>query len=132
MRIGGVKITLKKKLRYALTDIPSIGFSRAGYILDRLGIKENQRAENISDEEVEQIENEINQLFDIDNFHRNKNKYKEKLINIKCYRGLRFLKGLPVNGQRTKSNSKTSRKQRIVLGAKKGAPQGKKEIKKGK
>ena len=109
MRISGITIPNNKRLEIGLTTIYGIGLSTARDILDKVKVEYSAKAETISPE----IENEIRKIIDLikteGNLKREVASNIKRLKDIKSYRGTRHIKRLPVNGQRTKTNSRTIR-----------------------
>jgi small subunit ribosomal protein S13 len=106
-RIAGVLLPGKKRIEYALTYIYGIGLTLSRDILNRLSISFDIRAENLTEKQASEIQKEVSK-FTVEGDLR-----KEIFMNIRrlqqigCYRGLRHKKGLPVRGQRTKTNART-------------------------
>lgn len=110
MRIVGVNIPEDKKVGIALSYIYGIGRSTAFKILKETGINPAKRAKELTAQEVNRIQTFIDKNYKIEGELRRIIKQNiERLKEIKAYRGLRHAKGLPVRGQRTKSNSRTVR-----------------------
>lgn len=107
-RIAGVDIPRDKRIEVALTYIYGIGPTQSNLILGKAGIDPNKRTNTLGDDEIAKIRDIIEREYKVEGDLR-----KEVSINIKrlmdigCYRGLRHRKGLPVNGQRTKTNART-------------------------
>ncbi|MCX7965531.1 MAG: 30S ribosomal protein S13 [Syntrophorhabdaceae bacterium] len=107
-RIAGVDIPRDKRIEVALTYIYGIGRTLSNKILSEAGIDPNKRTHALSDEEIAKIRDIIENSYKVEGDLR-----KEVSINIKrlmdigCYRGLRHRKGLPVRGQRTRTNART-------------------------
>ncbi|MCX8109644.1 MAG: 30S ribosomal protein S13 [Syntrophorhabdaceae bacterium] len=107
-RIAGVDIPREKRIEIALTYIYGIGRSLSNKILSEAGISPDKRTNTLTDEEIAKIRDIIERSYKVEGDLR-----KEVGINIKrlmdigCYRGLRHRKGLPVRGQRTRTNSRT-------------------------
>ena len=118
MRILGVDIPDNKKLAYALPYIYGIGLSRAWQIVDKAGLDPDKRVYTLSEEELNKI------LAAIDHFgyvlegdlRRDIAGNIKRLELIKCYRGIRHIKGLPVRGQRTSTNARTRKGARKTVG----------------
>ncbi len=110
LRIAGVTIPQQKRIVIALTYIYGIGKRRSLSILTELGIDENVRAKDLTEQQVNKLREHIEKAYKLEGDLR-----REKLMNIKrlkeinCYRGYRHSRSLPVNGQRTKTNSRTVR-----------------------
>ncbi|HOJ71876.1 MAG TPA: 30S ribosomal protein S13 [Syntrophorhabdaceae bacterium] len=107
-RIAGVDIPREKRIEIALTYIYGIGRSLSNKILSEAGISPDKRTNTLTEEEIAKIRDIIERSYKVEGDLR-----KEVSINIKrlmdigCYRGLRHRKGLPVRGQRTRTNSRT-------------------------
>jgi len=107
-RIAGVDIPREKRIEIALTYLYGIGRSLSNQILSRAGIDPNKRTNMLSEEEVARIREIIEQEHKIEGDLRKEiNVNIKRLMDIGCYRGLRHRKGLPVRGQRTRTNSRT-------------------------
>lgn len=106
----------------ALTYIYGIGRSTAKSILDQVGVPHEKKIEELNDEEVSGIRN-IVQGLRVEGAVRSEMQMNiKRLMDIGCYRGLRHRKGLPVRGQRTKTNSRTRKGRRRTVAGKKKAP----------
>ncbi len=107
-RIAGVDIPRDKRIEVALTYVYGIGRPLSNKILAEAGIDANKRTNALTDEEIAKIREIIERTLKVEGDLR-----KEMSINIKrlmdigCYRGLRHRRGLPVRGQRTRTNSRT-------------------------
>ncbi len=122
-RIEGVTLPYNKRIEYGLTYVFGIGLKTSQGILQKLGVDFNTRVKDLSDEEVAAIQKEITANYRVEGDLR-----KEITLNIRrlqeigSYRGLRHKRGLPVRGQRTKTNARTRkgpRKAGNVVAAKK-------------
>lgn len=109
MRISGITIPDNKRLEYALTEIYGIGLARARVILDEAGIKYNLKAPDIDAEAENRIRRAIENFKLEGDLKREISANVKRLKDIKCYRGVRHMRGLPTRGQRTKTNSRTRR-----------------------
>jgi small subunit ribosomal protein S13 len=110
VRIAGINIPDEKRIIIALTYIYGIGQSTSGKILAKLEIDENIRAKNLSADDVNKLRDEIEKKYRIEGEKRHEVKMNvRRLKEIGCYRGVRHQKGLPVRGQRTKTNTRTVR-----------------------
>ena len=107
-RIAGVDIPNAKRIEIALTYIYGIGRAQANKILAATGINPDTRAKDLTEEEIAKLRDEIenNHMVEGD-LRREVNLNIKRLIEINCYRGMRHRKGLPVRGQRTKTNART-------------------------
>jgi small subunit ribosomal protein S13 len=122
-RIAGIDLPKNKRGEIGLTYIFGIGRSTAQYILDKAGINYDKKVNQWNDEEQAAIRNIINAEFKVEGALRSEVSMSiKRLLDIACYRGLRHRKGLPVRGQRTKTNSRTRKgKRKTVAGKKKAA-----------
>ena len=122
-RIAGVDLPKTKRGEIGLTYIFGIGLSTAKYILGKAGIDVNKKVNQWNDDEQAAIRNIINSEFKEEGALRSEVSMSiKRLLDIACYRGLRHRKGLPLRGQRTKTNSRTRKgKRKTVAGKKKAA-----------
>ena len=110
MRIAGINIPDNKKIEYSLPYIYGIGLTLSRKILKQVQVDGNKRAKDLSPVEVNRIREVIEKSYKIEGDLR-----REAMTNIKrlrelqTYRGIRHIRGLPVRGQRTKTNSRTRR-----------------------
>ena len=118
MRILGVDIPDNKKLAYALPYIYGIGLSRARQIVDKAGLDPDKRVYTLSEEELNKILAAIDQFGYVleGDLRRDIAVNIKRLELIKCYRGIRHIKGLPVRGQRTSTNARTRKGARKTVG----------------
>jgi small subunit ribosomal protein S13 len=122
-RIAGIDLPKNKRGEIGLTYIFGIGRSTAQYILEKAGIDFDKKVNQWNDDEQAAIRNIINSEFKVEGALRSETQMNiKRLLDIACYRGLRHRKGLPVRGQRTKTNSRTRKgKRKTVAGKKKAA-----------
>ena len=122
-RIAGVDLPKNKRGEIGLTYIYGIGPSTAKYILDKNNIDRNKKVNDWNDDELTAIRNTINDEMKVEGALRSEVQMSiKRLLDIACYRGLRHRKGLPVRGQRTRTNSRTRKgKRKTVAGKKKAA-----------
>jgi small subunit ribosomal protein S13 len=122
-RIAGIDLPKNKRGEIGLTYIFGIGRSKAQYILEKAGISFDKKVNQWDDDEQTAIRNIINNEFKVEGALRSEVSMSiKRLLDIACYRGLRHRKGLPVRGQRTKTNSRTRKgKRKTVAGKKKVA-----------
>ena len=122
-RIAGVDLPKNKRGEIGLTYIFGIGPSTARYILDKHSIDRNKRVNEWNDEELAAIRGTITDELKVEGALRSEVQMNiKRLLDIACYRGLRHRKGLPVRGQRTKTNSRTRKGKRKTVAGKKKAP----------
>lgn len=122
-RIAGVDLPKNKRGEIGLTYIFGIGRSTAQYILGKAGIDFSKKVHAWDDDELNAIRNIITNEFKVEGQLRSEVQMSiKRLLDIACYRGLRHRKGLPVRGQRTRTNSRTRKgKRKTVAGKKKAA-----------
>ena len=116
-RIAGVDLPREKRIEIALTYIFGIGLSRSKQILRDTGVDPNKRVKDLTDDEVAKIRDYIDKNFKVEGELRAEIAGNiKRLIDIRCYRGLRHLRGLPVRGQRTRTNARTRKGPRKTVG----------------
>ena len=122
-RIAGIDLPKQKRGEIGLTYIYGIGRSTAQYILNKAEISLDKKVNQWDDDEQTAIRNIINNEFKTEGALRSETQMNiKRLLDIACYRGLRHRKGLPLRGQRTRTNSRTSKgKRKTVAGKKKVA-----------
>ncbi len=107
-RIAGVNIPTNKRVVVALQYIHGIGPARARQIVDKVGIDDGRRVNQLTDAEVLQIRETIDHDYQVEGDLRREVAVNiKRLMDLACYRGLRHRKGLPVRGQRTHTNART-------------------------
>ena len=107
-RIAGVDIPNQKRVEIALTYIYGIGKTSAQKILEKTGINPDTRAKDLTEEEIAKLRDEIENFYTVEgDLRRDVGMNIKRLIEINSYRGIRHRKGLPVRGQRTKTNART-------------------------
>ena len=106
-RIAGIDIPRDKRVVVSLTYIYGIGRSTAAKILAENKISEDVRAKDLSDDQVNAIRKSIDSIKVEGDLRREVNLNIKRLMEIGCYRGIRHRKGLPVRGQRTRTNART-------------------------
>ena len=118
-RIAGVDLPMKKRVEYGLTYIYGIGLTSSRAILTATGISFDKRVHELSEDEVAAIRKEIQAGFQVEGDLRKKVAMDIKaLMDMGSYRGLRHRKGLPVRGQKTKTNARTRKGKNRTVGAK--------------
>ena len=121
-RIAGVDLGGNRSGEIGLTYIYGIGPATARYILEKSGIDVNKKVNQWNDDELNAIRNVITNEFKVEGQLRSEVQMSiKRLLDIACYRGLRHRKGLPVRGQRTKTNSRTRKGKRKTVAGKKKA-----------
>ncbi len=120
-RIAGVDIPEKKKIRYAMRYIYGIGPKASDDILSEAEIDGDKRAQELTDQEVSQIATIIDGAYIVEGaLRRQVQQHIQRLREIRCYRGDRHRRGLPVRGQRTKCNARTRKGRKKTVAGKKG------------
>ncbi|AGA56550.1 MAG: 30S ribosomal protein S13 [Thermobacillus sp.] len=118
-RIAGVDLPRDKRVVIGLTYIYGIGKSTAQKILAQNGIDENTRVRDLTEDEVNRLRDTIDKLKVEGDLRREVSLNIKRLIEIGCYRGIRHRRGLPVRGQRTKTNARTRKGPRRTVANKK-------------
>jgi small subunit ribosomal protein S13 len=119
-RIAGVDLPRNKRGVIGLTYIFGIGSSRAKEILDNAGVDENTKVSDWSDDNVRTISQIIQRDYKVEGELRSEVQMSiKRLMDVACYRGLRHRKGLPLRGQRTKTNARTRKGKRKTVANKK-------------
>ena len=119
-RIAGVDLPKKKRMEIALTYIYGIGRSKSVYILDKAGVSNDTKTDNLADSEITAIRNVIDKELKVEgDLRREISMSIKRLMDIGAYRGLRHRKGLPVRGQRTSTNARTRKGPRRAVASKK-------------
>jgi small subunit ribosomal protein S13 len=122
-RIAGVDLPKNKRGEIGLTYIYGIGVATARYILDNANVDYNKKVHEWNDDELNAIRNVINNELKVEGQLRSEVQMNiKRLLDIACYRGLRHRKGLPLRGQRTRTNSRTRKGKRKTVAGKKKAP----------
>ncbi len=107
-RIAGVDIPNNKRVEIALTYIYGIGRKSSNDILAKTGIDPDKRAKDLTEDEVAKLRDVIENFYTVEGDLRREVALNIKnMVEINCYRGIRHRKGLPVRGQRTKTNART-------------------------
>lgn len=121
-RIAGVDLPRNKRGVVALTYIFGIGPSRAKVLLEKAGVDENTKVQEWTDDNINSIARIIQDDYEVEGTLRSKRQMDiKRLMDIACYRGIRHRKGLPVRGQRTKTNARTRKGRKKTVANKKKA-----------
>jgi small subunit ribosomal protein S13 len=124
-RIAGINIPLNKRVDVGLTYIYGIGPSTSRKVLGETKVDPNTYVKDLTDDEVVKLREAIDRDLTVEgDLRRERSQNVKRLMEIGCYRGLRHRRGLPVNGQRTKTNARTRK------GPKRMQVAGKKKVKK--
>lgn len=121
-RIAGVDIPREKRVEVSLTYIYGIGLTTSQKLLARTGINPDTRVNQLTDDEVNRLRDVIEKEMVVEgDLRREVAMNIKRLIDINCYRGIRHRRGMPVHGQRTKTNARTRRGPRRAVAGKKKA-----------
>lgn len=116
-RIAGVNLPREKRLEIALTYIYGIGDSTARRVCAELGLSPDEKVRDLTDEEITKLRGYIDANLEVEgDLRRDRSQAIKRLMEIGCYRGLRHRRGLPVQGQRTKTNARTRKGPKKTVG----------------
>ena len=119
-RIAGIDLPRNKRIEVALTYIFGIGRSTSQQILAKAGVDFNTRSDDLTEDEVAKIRKIIDNEYKVEgDLRREVTMNVKRLMDLGCYRGLRHRKGLPVRGQKTKTNARTRKGPRKTVAGKK-------------
>lgn len=121
-RVAGINIPTGKQISIALTYIYGIGKTRAHHICDTTGVARNKKVSQLSESEVALIRDAVTANFKVEGDLRKEVAMSVKtLVDMKCYRGMRHVRRLPVRGQRTHTNARTRKGKAVAIAGKKKA-----------
>ena len=116
-RIAGVNIPREKRVEIVLTYIYGIGRSTANEVLKELGLNPDTKVRDLTEEEVARLRAHIDSNLTVEgDLRRERSQNIKRLMEIGCYRGLRHRRGLPVRGQRTRTNARTRKGPKKTVG----------------
>ena len=119
-RIAGIDLPRNKRIEVALTYIYGVGRSTSQQILSKAGVDFNTRSDNLTEDEVAKIRKVIDSEFKVEgDLRRDVTMNIKRLMDLGCYRGLRHRRGMPVRGQKTKTNARTRKGPRKTVAGKK-------------
>jgi small subunit ribosomal protein S13 len=119
-RIAGIDLPRNKRIEVALTYVYGIGRSKSQEILSKAGVDMNTRSDNLTEDEVAKIRKVIDSDYQVEgDLRREVTMNVKRLMDLGCYRGLRHRRGLPVRGQKTKTNARTRKGPRKTVAGKK-------------
>ena len=123
-RFAGVDLPQNKRVEISLTYLYGIGKSLSNKILSKTSIDKNKKVKDLTDPEINRLREEIEKNHQVEgDLRRIEGLNIKRLTEINCFRGIRHRKGLPVRGQRTRTNARTRRsKKRMTVAGKKQAP----------
>lgn len=118
-RISGVDLPRDKRVEIGITYIFGIGLTSAQKVLEQTGISPDTRVKDLTDAEITKLRQTIESDYRVEGALRSEITFNiRRLMDIGCYRGLRHRRGLPVRGQRTKTNARMRKGPRRSIGAK--------------
>ena len=122
-RIAGINIPLNKRSEVGLTYIYGIGRSTSNKLLAEVGVAPDTRVGDLTEDEIVRLRDAVDDLLVEGDLRRERSQNVKRLMEIGCYRGMRHRRGLPVRGQRTKTNARSRKGPRRmqVAGKKKAA-----------
>jgi small subunit ribosomal protein S13 len=125
-RIAGINIPLNKRVEIGLTYVYGIGRSTSNTVLAEVGIEPDTYVKDLTEDEVRKLRDKVDDLLVEGDLRRERSQNVKRLMEIGSYKGLRHRRGLPANGQRTKTNARTRK------GPKRGSQSGggKKKVRK--
>lgn len=119
-RIIGIDVPEKKRLEIALTYIYGVGKTLSNEIIEKLKLNKNMRASELNEEQIAQLNAILTSEYVVEgDLRRQVQNNIKRLVGIHCYRGMRHRLGLPVRGQRTRTNSRTRKGKRKTVANKK-------------
>jgi small subunit ribosomal protein S13 len=122
-RIAGVDLPRDKRVEIGLTYIYGIGLSRSKAIIEKTGVNPDTRVRDLTDSDVASLRDSVENDYQVEgDLRRLEGLNIKRLMDIGCYRGRRHRAGLPVRGQRTRTNSRTRRSGKRTVAGKKKAP----------
>jgi small subunit ribosomal protein S13 len=117
-RIAGVNIPPQKRVEIGLTYIYGVGRSTSNTILTKLDINPDTKVRDLTEEEIVRLREAIDGSVTVEgDLRRERSQNIKRLMDIGCYRGIRHRRGMPVNGQRTKTNARTRKGPKKTVGA---------------
>ena len=117
-RIAGVNIPPQKRVEIGLTYIYGVGRSTSNKVLAEIGIDPDTKVRDLTEEEVVRLREAIDREVTVEgDLRRERSQNIKRLMDIGCYRGIRHRRGMPVNGQRTKTNARTRKGPKKTVGA---------------
>ena len=121
-RIAGIDLPREKRIEIALTYIYGIGRPTAGKLLQITGVSPDIRVKDLKDDDIQKLREQIEKNIKVEgDLRREVSSAIKRLMDIGCYRGLRHRRGLPVRGQRTKTNARTRKGPKKTVAGKKKA-----------
>src|SRR5512139_3973109 len=117
-RIAGVNIPPQKRVEIGLTYIYGVGRSTSNKVLALVGIDPNTKVRDLTEEEIVRLRETIDREVTVEgDLRRERSQNIKRLMDIGCYRGIRHRRGMPVNGQRTRTNARSRKGPKKTVGA---------------
>jgi len=117
-RIAGVNIPTQKRVEIGLTYIYGVGRSTSNQILSQLSINPDTKVRDLTEDEIVRLRETIDREVTVEgDLRRERTQNVKRLMDIGCYRGIRHRRGMPVDGQRTKTNARTRKGPKKTVGA---------------
>lgn len=118
-RIAGVNIPPQKRVEIGLTYIYGVGRSTSNAVLAQLGINPDTKVRDLTEDEILRLRETIDRQLTVEgDLRRERSQNVKRLMDIGCYRGIRHRRGMPVDGQRTKTNARTRKGPKKTVGGK--------------
>lgn len=118
-RIAGVNIPPQKRVEIGLTYIYGIGRSTSNKVLGIVGIDPDTKVRDLTEEEIMRLRDAIDRVVTVEgDLRRERSQNIKRLMDIGCYRGIRHRRGMPVNGQRTRTNARSRKGPKKTVGGK--------------
>jgi small subunit ribosomal protein S13 len=118
-RIAGVNIPNHKHTEIALTSIFGVGRTRAQKVCDAAGVARSTKVKDLTEEQMERLRDEVGKFTVEGDLRREVTMNIKRLMDLGCYRGVRHRRGLPLRGQRTRTNARTRKGPRKTMAGKK-------------
>jgi len=115
-RIAGINIPLNKRAEIGLTYIYGIGRSTSNKVLAKAGVEPDRKVKDLTEDEVRKLREQVDDLLVEGDLRRETTQNVKRLMEIGSYKGLRHRRGLPANGQRTKTNARTRKGPKRTVG----------------
>jgi small subunit ribosomal protein S13 len=120
-RISGVNIPLNKRVEIGLTYIYGVGRATSNELLQKTGVSPDTYVRDLTEDEISKLRDAVEDLVVEGDLRRERSQNIKRLMEIGCYRGMRHRRGLPVRGQKTKTNARTRKGPKRTIAGKKKA-----------
>ena len=115
-RIAGINIPLNKRVEIGLTYIYGVGQATSQQLLEKTGVGRDTYVRDLTEDEISKLRDAVEEITVEGDLRREQSQNIKRLMEIGCYRGIRHRRGLPVNGQRTKTNARTRKGPKKTVG----------------